>query len=161
MKRFLSIVALALPLVTVASARAEERRVVVVEREEAAGTVPNSYMLGSGLAVFGISYGAAAVVGSTSPRSEDRTLFVPLLGPWLDLANRPKCGTDAVCNDENTSKVLLVVDGVFQGLGALTVIGSFFTPEYRRERRAVEAGVKIVPARMGVGGNGLMAVGRF
>jgi hypothetical protein len=161
MRRSILTLALALPLlaVTARPAQAEERRVVESEETEASG--PNSYMLASGLVVFGISYGVAAYVGSTSPRSEDRTLLVPVIGPWLDLGNRPSCGTNALCNDENTAKVGLVVDGVFQAVAALTVLGSFFTPEHRRHSRAVEAGVKIVPARMGASGSGLMAVGRF
>jgi hypothetical protein len=159
MKRPFPILAVALCLAAVASrpAWAEERVVRYYQTEE----YPNSYMLGSGLAVFGISYGAAAIVGSSSPRTQDQTLLVPLIGPWLNLTNRPTCGTSAACNDENTAKVLLVVGGVFQGLGALTFVASFFNPEERRVRRVVRTGVTIVPAPMGVGGSGVMAVGRF
>jgi hypothetical protein len=157
MKRPICILTLAFSLAAVASrpARAEQR---IVRYEEFEETVPDGYMLGSGIAVFGISYGAAAIVATTSRRSEDRTLLVPLLGPWLDLSNRPTCGTNAVCNDENTAKVLLVVNGIFQGVGAFSILGSFLSPEHRRVRRPV---VEIVPTAMGVGGSGLMAIGRF
>jgi hypothetical protein len=124
---------------------------------------PNRSLIGTGLVTFGLAYIPAVVVASQSPQSPDHHMYVPVAGPWMNLANRPACGAEAIaCDTETTNKVLIGVDGVFQGIGALTTIVGFFSPE--REHEVVttsKPSVHITPARMGAGGYGLAAFGNF
>ena len=104
-----------------------------VEREErVSGYAPNRFLLTSGLIVFGIPYTASVVSAATSGLDADHHLFVPLVGPWVDLANRPNCppGSNA-CDNETTNKVLLGVDGVFQAIGTIEVVSAFLSPEHK------------------------------
>ncbi len=127
-------------------------------------TGPSMMMVGSGVAIFGISYLPAFIVGLTSSLDADRTLLVPIAGPWIDFAQRPGCSPASQCNTENTYKVLLATDGVFQALGALTVIGGFLTPAHEETRvQRAEAGptIHFSPAQVGSSGYGMLASGAF
>jgi hypothetical protein len=142
-------------------ARAQEATVVDTTTYS---TGPSMEMVGSGIATFTLSYLPAVVVGATSGLDADRTLFVPLAGPWMDLTQRPRCGPLVSCNGEDTDKVLLVTDGVFQAIGAITIVGGFLTTSH--ERRTVQAAdtgptLRISPARVGGKGYGLVALGSF
>jgi hypothetical protein len=138
---------------------------VVTEKTTSQATGPSMAMVGSGLVIFGLSYIPAVVVGSSSSLDADRTLLVPVAGPWIDLAQRPGCGNgDSSCNNENTNKVLLVTDGVFQAIGVLTTIGGFLTPAH--ERTTVQDAdnspkVHVSPASFGNGSYGMQALGTF
>ena len=129
-------------------------------------TGPSMMMVGSGVAIFGLSYAPAFIVGLTSGLDADHTLLVPLAGPWIDFAQRPGCGGGSRCNTENTNKVLLATDGVFQALGALTVIGGFLTPAHQEvqvQRATADAGptFHFSPAQVGASGYGMLASGAF
>lgn len=128
-------------------------------RTEYAG--PNRALIASGLLTFGITYGASAIVASTSNLDADKRLYIPVVGPWLDLSQRPDCGPalDRSCDGETTNKVLLVADGIFQSLGVLQVIGGFLMPETRTVSTTTTAKVKVIPTagRM----TGLAVVGQF
>lgn len=126
---------------------------------------PSRGMLFTGIGLFGISYGAAAVVSQTSDEEADDDLIVPIAGPWMSLADRPDCDEDegVDCDEENTNKVLLVTDGVFQAIGAGLIIGSFLNPEKRTRteyRTAKGPQVKVFPVT-GRTTLGLGAVGTF
>jgi hypothetical protein len=121
-------------------------------------------MVGSGIGTFALSYLPAVVVGATSGLDADRTLFVPLAGPWMDLTQRPRCGPIVSCNTEDTAKVLLITDGVFQAIGAISIVGGFLTTT--RETRTVRAAdtrptLRIAPASVGGKGYGVIALGSF
>ena len=128
---------------------------------------PNRYMIGSGLVVFGLSYVPAVIVGAQSNLSEDHHLYVPIAGPWIDMATRPGCPAGSTnCDNETTNKVLLGVDGVFQGVGALTTILGFLMPEHDHTttvtaKAALEPTIHFTPAQMGPGGYGAAAFGTF
>ena len=127
-------------------------------------TGPSMEMVGSGIGTFALSYLPAVVVGATSGLVADRTLFVPLAGPWMDLTQRPRCGPIVSCNTEDTDKVLLITDGVFQAIGAISIVGGFLTTT--RETRTVRAAdvrptLRIAPASVGGKGYGVMALGSF
>ncbi len=132
-------------------------------------TGPSMAMIASGLVVFGVAYVPAVVAGSTSKLDADRTLLVPLAGPWIDLAQRPGCSPASQCNAENTNKVLLVLDGIFQGAGALTVLGGLLTTVHETttvqqtaEQPTPASGltVRLLPASVG-SGYGMVASGKF
>jgi hypothetical protein len=126
---------------------------------------PNRALLGTGLVTFGLSYIPAVVVAAVSTQSADHHLYVPVVGPWLDLGNRPDCSlANTACDNETGNKVLLVIDGVFQGVGVVSVVAGLLTPEHETMVRAARTGkptVRLTPARMGSGGYGLAAIGKF
>jgi hypothetical protein len=133
---------------------------VTTQETTSQATGPSLAMVGSGVAIFGLSYVPAVVVGATSGLGADRTLFVPLAGPWIDLTQRPGCTPATSCNAENTDKVLLVVDGVFQAIGALTIVGGFLRTAH--ETKTVRStSLRILPAQMGNAGYGMVASGTF
>jgi uncharacterized membrane-anchored protein len=122
-------------------------------------------MVGSGLALFGISYTPALVVGASSGLEADRTLFVPLAGPWIDLTQRPGCSPATSCNEENTDKVLLVIDGVLQAIGAVTTVSGLLTTAHSTKTvvRSATLGptLRVSPSQIDNGGYGLLASGTF
>jgi hypothetical protein len=140
----------------------------VIEKPETY-TGPNRALISTGLVTFGLAYVPAVIVAGTSSLPADNHLYIPVAGPWLNLADRPACGapsevaTAAIpCDMETTNKVLLGVDGVFQGIGALTTLVGLLSPEHEEE--AVTTGkptVHVTPARMGKGGYGIAAFGNF
>lgn len=127
-------------------------------------TGPNRWMIESGLATFGLSYIPSLIVAGTSDVSADHHLFVPLAGPWLDLGDRPGCGAGHIgCDTETTYKVLLVVDGLFQSIGAITAVTGFLTPEHREVITTSEIDkptLRVVPSNVATG-YGLTAFGSF
>ena len=101
----------------------------------------NAPLFTSGALVFLGSYGASVVVAATSEddtvdRGNDR-LYVPVVGPWLALNDRPDCPVEQEsCDMETTKKVLLVADGVLQAGGVVTMIAGLLSPtEHRVIRR--------------------------
>jgi hypothetical protein len=124
---------------------------------------PNSTMLGSGLFTFGVPYIASVVVAANSDHAGDNHLYIPVVGPWLDFANRGDCGAigQQSCDNETVNKVLLVVDGVFQGVGALEIVGAFLSPETRTVSVATNPRFKLGPSSVGRSGYGVAAVGTF
>jgi hypothetical protein len=157
-------VATALPSVAAAQEAAPPPPPATTTETTSQATGPSLWMLGSGLTVFAFAYVPVVVVGATSGLNADRTLFVPLAGPWIDLAQRPGCTPASACSGESSAKVLLVVDGVFQALGALTVLGSFFDTAHVTttvQRAALQPTVRITPAQLGTSGYGMAALGTF
>lgn len=109
---------------------------------------PSTGMLTTGVVMFGVSYGAAAIAGAAGNGERDGELFVPFAGPWTALNDHEKTG----------SKVLLITDGVFQALGGVLVINSFLNPQTVTRTRTAE--VKFSPA-VSPEFMGLAATGRF
>jgi hypothetical protein len=138
-------------------------QVVTTQETTSQATGPSWAMVGSGVAIFGLSYVPAVVVGGASGLNADRALFVPLAGPWIDLTQRPGCPVGTSCNAETTDKVLLVVDGIFQGIGALTIVGGFLTTAHRTKTvtRSADLTLRLSPTQLGNGGYGMMALGTF
>ncbi|MGH7439139.1 MAG: hypothetical protein ACRENE_25910 [Polyangiaceae bacterium] len=142
-------------------ASAEGTTVVATDRVDEG---PNTTVVTTGLVTFGIAYGTAVIVAAQSSQDADHHLYVPIVGPWLDLGNRPSCGVGNVaCDTETTSKVLITVDGVFQAVGAITTVFGLLDPTPRRRAAAKNAGLTLhmTPAPMGAGGYGLVAVGAY
>jgi hypothetical protein len=139
---------------------AAQQTVVVGERTV---TGPNRDLLRAGAWTLGLSYAPALVVAIESSQSADKNLYIPVAGPWMDFAERD-CPT---CEHETANKVLLVTDGVFQGIGALQLIGSFLFVETRtsvaldKPRARKASAFQVVPARLPEGGYGLTAHGAF
>ena len=123
----------------------------------------NRPMLVTSVLFLGGTYLASAVDGAVSGRDADRSnLFFPVVGPWMDYANRD-CGVPQKCNaNEGGYKALLVLDGIGQGLGALGVITSLFVPEKTTRNWYLIGGSQFHAAPSPVGsGYGLGAAGAF
>jgi hypothetical protein len=137
----------------VRDARADD----VIER----GYRPNRPLIVSGFVTFGIPYTISVVVAATSPRDDDHALYIPLVGPWIDLATRGGCpASGASCSGETAAKAGLIVDGIFQGLGVISMASGFLWRQqsYTTVRKA---GIDWVsPWASGTGG-GLTAIGHF
>ncbi len=120
--------------------------------------MPNGALIGSGLTMFGASYIPSLVVAASSSRAGDTSLYVPVVGPWMDLAQRDSQCPGSRCFGDAANKVLLVADGIFQGLGALQVLGGFLFPTTRTVTQV--ARVHVLPT-VGSSHVGLTAVGSF
>ena len=127
---------------------------------------PNRPILAAGVIAFIASYGPAVIVAAANNDSFDNNLYIPLVGPWLDLQNRPGCGGpgEAACTGrENGERVLLVLSGVFQALGAMTAAVGLIVPEKRHvpsKAKADKPALDVSPALLR-GGYGLAAQGTF
>ena len=99
-----------------------------------------------------------AELPSSARAVDNSTLYVPVVGPWLNLARRDSECPNGRCMGDTPNKVLLAVDGVFQGIGVLQVLGGFLFPTTRTVTQT--AGVQVLPS-VGVHQVGLTAVGAF
>ncbi|MBV9946968.1 MAG: hypothetical protein JOZ69_08980 [Myxococcales bacterium] len=133
-------------------------------------TRPNRALLMTGLVAFGVPYIASVSVAATSSHAGDSNLWVPAIGPWLDLGARGGCPASSAtmnpdCGAETGNKVVLVADGILQTFGVLEVIGAFVFPETCGPAAVVTGengeNVSFTPAKLGNGGYGLAALGRF
>ncbi len=114
----------------------------------------------TGAVAFGVGY-AAALIATTRDRDDDPRLAIPLLGPWLAVADREACARPARrCDDGAGAMAWLVGAGLLQAIGAFIVIDAGLFP-IRVERTLAVAGraVRIAPVAMGPGGRGLAVSG--
>jgi hypothetical protein len=110
-------------------------------------------LLVGGAIVFAMAYGPMAYVASQSTGSWDKSLFIPVAGPWLDLANRPTCVAPAVpvalpidpCIGE--TRIALVVGGVLQAGGVLMTL--FGIPAHDVASGDHGVHVSVVPSGLG------------
>jgi len=167
--RFLSF---AVPMISVQTAKADgpSAQNQSVIKDQPVTTTPNYALLRSGIWILALSYVPAVVVAVRSDREGDQRLYIPVAGPWLDLASRHDCPTSVSCGNETTYKVLIVVDGVFQALGAFNIVSAFIFPETRTETvsarepakpRLFELSLRVLPAQLGHNAYGFAAIGRF
>src|SRR5262249_55217274 len=99
----------------------------------------------------------------SSNHDGDHHLYVPIVGPWLDIANRGNCPVNnTACDNETTNKVLLGIDGVIQGASAVAVVYGLLSPPTARHTTTVaQKGVHFTPVSYGAGSPGLAAFGSF
>ncbi len=111
------------------------------------------------LGSYGMSIGVAVgAENDTIDRGTDN-LYIPVVGPWIALADRPDCA-NAPCDHESAKKVLLVADGVIQAGGVITMISGLVTPREQIVRRRVTS--KTVHLSPGAAGHvGVSLSGRF
>lgn len=131
--------------------------------EQPVTTRPNVPLITTGLLTFGLSYVPAVVVAGESSQNADHNLYIPVAGPWIDMFNRPACGAGGPdCTTETTNKVLIGVDGVFQGVGAVMTVLGLLTPETHTATAAQidKPTIHVSPTSVGTG-YGLGAVGTW
>ena len=128
-------------------------------------TRPNRSMLLLSFFTLGQSYVASMGIAATSRHYGDANLWIPALGPWLDLGARPGCPSSTECGSENGNRVLLVADGLLQTFGAFQLAGAFLWPETvvvaPLVTTASGVSVSVAPGHVGGSGYGLAAVGQF
>lgn len=142
-----------------AGGNAAAQQTVVVEGggSDRVATGPNPFLFNSGLVILGLSYAPALVVAVNSDRSEDKLLYAPVVGPWLDLASRD--------DDNKAHNTLLVLDGLFQTIGAVEIVASLFWINSGTGVATVAStGIDvatIAPVRVSKDGYALVASGTF
>jgi hypothetical protein len=145
---------------------------VMVERP----VLPNPVLFRGGLALFTVGYIPAVTVAFFSDHKGDANLFIPVAGPWIDLATRDcsgstyltmdgpvEVGTGYRCGTTGTDQAALILDGVVQGMGAVAFIGSLVIPERTQEwaRLSPFPNVSFSPTSFSGRGMGAVAAGRF
>lgn len=118
---------------------------------------PNRPLLYTGGALFLGSY--VTTVALTAAKVDDpndkgdRTMYIPVVGPWLHLADIKETGTDLA---------LTIGSGVLQGAGIGLAAASLFVPE-KVPAATIQAGnvkMNVLPTTYASGG-GVGAVGQF
>jgi hypothetical protein len=123
----------------------------------------NRPLLLTSVILLGGTYGASAIVASQSGLPADHdNLYYPVVGPWMDYANRGGCPVSGSCAGETGNKALLILDGVGQGLGAIGIVTSLLLPEKATRHWFLigSTGVHAAPSPVGTG-YGLGAGGVF
>jgi hypothetical protein len=134
-------------------------------RPESTATIPNRALLGTGAVAFTVAYVPSVIVAAASDHNGDNHLYIPVVGPWLDLGNR---GCEPLqfnnCGTSTWAGIALVTDGIVQGFGAVNMIASFFIPERTYVAEAPKpqhAHVAFAPTSFGGRGYGAVASGQF
>lgn len=162
--------AVAQPVIIINQPPSEQRRTVVeTPQYETVYDAYNAPVFTTGALVFIGSYGASVVVAAAADREERdrgiRNLYIPVAGPWLALYERGDCALLGSCRHESTKKVLLVMDGIFQAAGVITMIDGVLQPSSRRvvtQTSKVDKKVHIAPAIVSAQGDpGISVFGRF
>ncbi|CAN5697942.1 hypothetical protein BH11MYX4_BH11MYX4_57370 [soil metagenome] len=117
---------------------------------------PNKAVLITGAALFVGTYATTAAITAGVNTKEDHDLYLPIVGPWINIANRSCDGDCSPTHNRNT--VLIAGSGILQGVGAGMIITSFFLRE-KVPTATIAAGpmkITVVPTAGGMG-----AVGTF
>lgn len=116
---------------------------------------PNRPVLYTGLGMLGGAYGAtAALTAMRVLHHPDKTLYIPVVGPWLHLKD---------IHEGMRDKALIAGSGVVQGAGLALTVASFFIPE-KIPAATIMAGdmtINVTPTAFGAGSAGVGAVGQF
>lgn len=152
----LATLALAIP----STSSAQER-----DRTHYAERKPNRAMLITGSAIFLGTYAASATVAAFSDTKGDDYLFVPVVGPWLDAAERD-CKLGECTTREDVNIAHIIGSGAAQAAGLGILIGAFFVGERKDGRPApqpktVDTGtIQVLPLSLRAGA-GIGAFGTF
>jgi hypothetical protein len=115
---------------------------------------PNRPLLLTGGVLLLGSYVPTAI--ATGVSHTDRSLYIPVVGPWMHLVSRHP-------GEATGDTVLIWTSGIAQGLGALVTTASFFIPE-KVPAATITAGnmkINIAPTTLGRGAPAIGAVGIF
>ena len=119
---------------------------------------PNKAFLITGAALLVGTYATTAAVTAGNGNIGDHDLYIPVAGPWIDLAARDWSNT------KNIDTVLIFGSGVLQGVGAGMAVASFFIPEKTAvatiHAKAGPVDMLIAPTAGG-GMGGVGAIGTF
>lgn len=125
----------------------------------------NAPLAFAGGGVLAGTYIPSLLVGIGSPNSSDKWLLLPVLGPWIDVAERGCGGPD--CGADSGNKILLIGDGILQVGGAVALVSSFFVRPNTigvmgADNKPKKPTVQFSPMQMGRGASvGAGVVGTF
>jgi hypothetical protein len=139
-------------------------RTTVITQDPETYTVTDAWnapVFATGAVIFAGSYGASAIVASSSEHVGADRLYVPVVGPWLALNDWGACPVEEPrCDETTTEKVLLVADGVFQAAGVITMVTGLLSPSSStvvgNPRRVADTKVRVRPTK-----NGFAVIGKF
>jgi len=134
--------------------------------EQTSYSPPNPFLLGTGLIAFAGSYIPSVIVAAANNNSYDNNLYIPVVGPWIDLGNRPACGGfgQTGCGTEDGYKALLIISGTVQGLGALATVMGLVVPQKHTTvvvAKADKPTLHVLPAQLNRDAYGVAAFGNF
>jgi hypothetical protein len=125
--------------------------------QERGGPTARYLTQAGGAGLFLGSYIPSVVVGAVSSRNDDKRLFIPVAGPWLDLGERD-C-TARTCNAKLLTGALLAIDGVAQAVGVIAFLGG--TLAAPTEKKVETPTIHVGPAHIGYDGYGVSAAGTW
>jgi len=124
--------------------------------------VPNRPAMITGAALFGAPYVAGVIVAAQSNLDADKRNYIPVVGPWLDLGQRPCAFGSACSTTDNLGSALLIGSGVLQGAGVVLMVTALAVPERTERRVPATAAVHVLPVPVTfTNGGGLGAAGTF
>jgi hypothetical protein len=128
MRLFLLLATVLLPIITHAQPRAESYE----------STQQSDFELAFGTTLLGAGY-MTSVLWSYTDEGDQDALYVPVVGPWLELFTLPDCENDDVfCAHSNTTRGVLIASGAAQLVGAGFIIHGLATRN-KEERRVIVA----------------------
>lgn len=136
-----------------------------IDRTEYEERKPNRSMLITGSAIFLGTYATSATVGAISDAKGDNNLFIPVIGPWLAVAERD-CKLGECSTSEDVNVAHMIGSGAAQAAGIGLVIGAFFVGERKDGRPAPQpkalptGNLQVLPLGLRSGA-GIGAVGTF
>jgi hypothetical protein len=126
---------------------------------------PNVPLLTTGLATVALSYPPALIVAARSEHKGDDFLYIPVAGPWLDLANRGcDAGERVNCGTTGAERAGLITLGVAHAIGVIAIGTSFIFPQRRTVVKVTasrEPRFHVAPAYVGPRAYGIAAAGSF
>jgi hypothetical protein len=119
---------------------------------------PNKAILITGASLLASTYVTTAAFAGANGPVADRDLFIPIIGPWINLKDR----TPATRANNERDAFLIAGSGVLQGMGALMMVTSIFIPEKVPAARIQAGNVNmVVTPQASAGGGGFGAIGTF
>jgi hypothetical protein len=114
---------------------------------------PNRPLMLTSGTVFVLSYIPAVLTAAVDKQTTSNNLYIPIAGPWMEIARDSPSGGN---------KALLSLSGIFQSLGTIGLVSSFFIPERRTKNWYLMGNrlFKITPTASRAG-YGLSASGQF
>jgi hypothetical protein len=97
---------------------------------------PNRRLLSGGSALLLAPYLTSVIVAASKDWSGDHYLYYPVAGPWMYLARR---------DHDAGGKTLLVLDGILQDVGALSILMSLMVPERKKSHRMANDRLTLLP----------------
>lgn len=138
-------------------AHADDIYVTSGPRLRESSKLPNGPLLTTGLLTFFGGYATAFVTAAVSTRSDDRALYAPIVGPWIDIGTRRCRFEGTACDTDDVERGLIIAMGIAQGIGLVLVGTSLVLPE----KRIVEsAKIRFTP-QFGPRNAGAAIVGTF
>ncbi|HSN99275.1 MAG TPA: hypothetical protein VLS89_13360 [Candidatus Nanopelagicales bacterium] len=123
-------------------------------------------LIAGGILVTGVAYGAGFLAASTWPDAPGASeLKIPVVGPWMALANNGCAADDPGCGFPLYFRGILTAIGGLVQLGGLAIVGEgiFMTTEARPQPRAARSqAITVMPVPMVTGqSGGFGVVGQF